>query len=103
MMLSSPDARDVIECAQGFAKETVREIDTNFEGLVAEILAPLTTRDKHPVLPAKQIAHLLATSAHGYKEVATTVEELRTMIAGLITLTLAALKQSPPSKKEKHR
>lgn len=102
MMLSSPDARDVIECAQGFARETVRAIDTEFEALLVEILRPLT-RGKHSVLPAAQIAHLLATSAHGYKEVATTVDQLRTMIAGLLTLTLAALEPPAEYKKSKHK
>jgi AcrR family transcriptional regulator len=102
MMLSSPDARDVIECAQGFARETVRAIDSEFETVLVEILRPLT-RGKPPVLPASQIAHLLASSAHGYKEMSTTVEQLRTMIAGLITLTLAALEPRADHKKTKHK
>jgi len=103
MMLQSPDTRDVIECALGFARETVRAINTDFEALLVEILRPLTTRDKHPVLPAAQIAHLLAASAHGYKEAASTVEQLRAMIAGLIALTLAALQPHTAPKKLKKR
>ena len=55
------------------------------------------------ILPAAQIAHLLAASARGYKEAASTVEQLRAMIAGLIALTLAALQPHTAPKKLKKR
>jgi AcrR family transcriptional regulator len=91
LMLSSPDAKDLVYCTHGFARETIDQIDVEFEALLVEILQPLTASTRKSVLPAAQVAHLLAASIHGYKEAASSVAELRTMIAGLITLTLAAL------------
>ncbi len=102
LMLASPDARDVIECAQGFARDTVLAISAAFETVVVDILRPLT-KGRRAVLPAAEIAHLLAASAHGFKESVTTVEQLRSMIAGLLTLTLAALEDAPAGKKHKRR
>jgi AcrR family transcriptional regulator len=92
LMLASPDAGDVIDCTHSFAKETVAQIDLEFESVLLEILAPIKSAKKHkPVIPLAQVVHLLAASAHGYKESASSVAELRGMIAGLIKLTLAAL------------
>jgi AcrR family transcriptional regulator len=92
IMLSSPDAKDLVDCSHGFAKETIQQISEEFEALLIEILGPVVSSSHKSVLPAPQIAHLLAASTHGYKEAASSVAELRTMIAGLITLTLAALR-----------
>jgi len=41
------------------------------------------------------VAHLLASSVHGFKEVSTSIEELRAMVAGLVKLTLAATPLRP--------
>jgi len=91
LMLNAPDAKDVIDCTHGFARQTIEEIDAEFKKLLLEILAPLKSRSYKSIVPLPQVAHLLAASAHGYKESATGVAELRTMIAGLIKLTLTAL------------
>jgi AcrR family transcriptional regulator len=91
LMLSSPDARDLVDCTHGFAKETMQQIGVEFEALLVEILQPLAPAGQTSVLPIAQVAQLLAASIHGYKEAAGSVAELRVMIAGLIKLTLAAL------------
>ena len=39
----------------------------------------------------QQIARILTRAVHGFKESATSLEDLRTMIDGLLTMTLAAL------------
>jgi AcrR family transcriptional regulator len=93
LMRASPDAGDVIDCTHGFARETVAAIDREFESMLLDILEPLKQHGKvhKPVIPLSQVAHLLAASAHGYKESAATAPELRSMITGLIKLTLAAL------------
>jgi AcrR family transcriptional regulator len=95
LMLNSPDAKDVIECTHGFAKEAISKTGAEFETLLLEILAPLKARSNKPVIPLPQVAHLLATSVHGYKESAADVADLRAMIAGLLKLTLAALQPKP--------
>jgi AcrR family transcriptional regulator len=91
VMLNSPDARDLVDCTHGFAKETMQRIGVEFEELLVEILKPLVPAGQTSVLPITQVAQLMAASIHGYKEVAGSVAELRTMIAGLIKLMLAAM------------
>ena len=100
IMLKSPDARDLVECGQGFAHETLAQTAAQFEAILVEILAPLKAPAKSIGLSTPQIAHLLATSVHGFKEPAASVEELRALIDGLLKLTLSALSGSPgPARK----
>jgi AcrR family transcriptional regulator len=99
LMLASPDAKDLIDCVQGFARETFRQISSEFEALLVEILAPLAEApltDGASELGAGQIAHLLNASIQGLKESAASVDDLRSMISGLIMLTVAAMR-SPAS------
>jgi AcrR family transcriptional regulator len=91
LMLSSPDAKEIVDCTHSFAKDTIQAITVEFEALLVEILEPLASTRKS-VLPIPQVAHLLSASVHGYKDAAGSVDELRSMIAGIITLTLAALR-----------
>jgi AcrR family transcriptional regulator len=91
LMLSSPDAKEIVDCTHSFAKDTIQAITVEFEALLVEILEPLASTRKS-ILPIPQVAHLLSASVHGYKEAASSVDELRSMIAGIITLTLAALR-----------
>jgi AcrR family transcriptional regulator len=97
-MQSSPNARDLIECVELFARDTVNEVNAQFEALLAEVLAtfvtsPIASADGTADLDARKIARLLASAAHGSKETAAGVEDLRAMIHGMITLTTAALRQ----------
>jgi len=97
MMQSSPDARDLIECVEQFARETIGEIEAQFQALLAEIfepfaVLPVKSSDGHTDLDVEDIARLLAASAHGCKDAATSVDDLRALIYGMITLTIAALR-----------
>lgn len=102
IMQSSPDAKDLVNCGQDFACDVLAKISADFESLLIEILKPLVARDKPAILPPAQIAHLLASAIHGFKDAAASVAELRKLIHGLIALTLAALqtpKRGPQSAK----
>jgi AcrR family transcriptional regulator len=97
MMQSSPDARDLIECVEQFARETIGAIEMQFQTLLAEIfepfaISPVKSSDGQADLDVAQVVRLLAASAHGCKDAATSVEDLRAMIYGMITLTIAALR-----------
>ncbi len=88
----SPDAKDLAEFAHGFAKEAIRPYYAEFEQVLIEILKPLVSlQGRNAALSAEQIAHLLASAVQGFKESASDAAVLRTMIHGMITLTLAAL------------
>ncbi|WP_263357437.1 TetR/AcrR family transcriptional regulator [Acidicapsa ligni] len=91
LMLASPDARDLAHCGEGFASEVLGRISAEFESILQLILEPVVAANGAAILPAAQVAHLLAASAHGYKDASKSISELREMIHGLITLTLAAL------------
>lgn len=97
VMQTSPDARDLIECVHGFARQTSNEMNADFEGVLVEIFAPLVScslksADGLSDLDLAQTARLLAASAHGFKDAATSVDDLRRMVHGLITLTVVALR-----------
>jgi len=59
-----------------------------FEAELASILTPLMA--KAPQLSPAQIARILTRAVHGFKESASSLEDLRAMIDGLLTMTLAA-------------
>jgi len=97
IMLESPDAKDLVDCTHGFASGIMDKATAEFEALLVEILSPavktpVTSMAGESELQAEEIAHLLASSIHGFKESAKSIRELRTMINGLITLTIAALR-----------
>jgi AcrR family transcriptional regulator len=97
LMLASPDAKDLVECSHGFAKATFDQIYAGFEAVIAEILALHVghfrrSSARGSQLTEAQIAHLIVAATHGFKESAKDIAELRSMIAGLIALTLAAVR-----------
>ena len=88
LLMASPDAKELIDSSFTFAKEAMGQGDAAFEAELVSILSPLTPKAPHPS-PA-QIARILTRAVHGFKESATSLEDLRGMIDGLLTLTLAA-------------
>ena len=88
--MASPDDKVLIDCRFTFAKESMGQGDAAFEAELASILAPLMAKAP-PQSPAPaQIARILTRAVHGFKESASSLEDLRAMIDGLLTLTLAA-------------
>ncbi|MCS6766632.1 MAG: TetR/AcrR family transcriptional regulator [Candidatus Protistobacter heckmanni] len=93
-IMESPEARDLIECGQGFAKPTMDAAYAAFEKEVAAILRPLTEGKaksaKSAGLKAEEVAHVLAQAIPGFKAGAKDETELRALFQGVISLTLAA-------------
>jgi AcrR family transcriptional regulator len=91
LMLESPDARDLIHGGCTFAAETLARSYRAFEAQLVQILETLP-RSPSAVNPQlDRIAHVLATSVHGFKETAKSVEELKDMIEVLLDLTITSL------------
>ena len=91
LMADSPDAKDLANCGFAFAEEAVNEGYAAFE---AELLAILTSIHPSKSIPGTspaEIAHILASTARGFKASAHSAEELRGMIDGLLKIVLAAL------------
>jgi len=88
---AAPDARDLYESSYEFAAEVTTRAAADFVALVAHILEPLVRRQSRVALSSAQIAGILASAVPGFKSVVTTTEQLRAMIAHLITIVLASL------------
>lgn len=77
---------------RGYAKDlgvTVEIFHSNSEGAVVDRLYSAHEEAFDGAI-FKQIARILTRAVHGFKESASSLEDLRGMIDGLLTLTLAA-------------
>ena len=89
LLMASPDAKELIDCSFTFARDTIDRSYTAFEAELEAILAPLEGR-AGPLTPAA-IARILTRSVHGFKETASSPDELRALVDGLLTMVLAPL------------
>jgi AcrR family transcriptional regulator len=91
LVQASPDAKDLYESGYQFAAEVTAKAAADFVALVADVLDPLVCQQAKVALSSVQIARILASAVLGFKGSVTTTEQLRTMIARLITIVLASL------------
>src|SRR5258708_25604658 len=91
MIQASPDAKDILESGYEFAAEITLQAFSDFEKILSDVLRPLMTSQAEKNLSSDQLAHILSTAVHGFKESATSVVQLRHMIEGLITIVIAGL------------
>ena len=90
IMMTSPEARELVECSFAFAQVSLKQGYKKFEATIAPALASLL--ETHPIkahLPAEDIAHLLASAVRGFKQTATTPDELRQLIKELLMLSFS--------------
>jgi len=93
LLLASPDAKELVDCSFTFAKGAIDQGYAAFEAELVAILAPLTAKAPAAWPAPAQIARILARAVHGFKESATSLEDLRAMIDGLLEMTLASLER----------
>lgn len=91
MTQASPDAKDILESGYEFASQITSHAYSDFEEIVADILRPIVSTQTEETLSAEQLAHILTTASHGFKESASSTVQLRQMIKGLIIVVLAGL------------
>ncbi len=91
MLNTSPDAKELIDCGFEFAREAIDQSAQAFEAELTAILAPLAAAIPEPALAPEQIARILSRAVQGFKQSATTADELRAMIDGLLGMTLPSL------------
>ncbi|MDB6079856.1 MAG: bacterial regulatory s, tetR family protein, partial [Akkermansiaceae bacterium] len=97
MILASPDARDLLESGYAFAAEVVQGAFAEFETVLVELLGPAVKAQSGVKLPAARIAHILTTAPVGFKQAAASADQLREMIAALVTMVLAGLGEAQAS------
>lgn len=100
MVQSFPDTRDLLESSYTVAGEVVTEAFAEFEKIVEGILEPLITSPNVTLSP-KQLAHILTSAIHGFKNAAGNVAELRQLFDDLITVILASIQNSNENSKSK--
>ena len=88
MMLNSPEAKELVECSLGFAQASLTQGYHKFESMIAPILATLGHKRlaKMP-LASERTAHVFASAVRGFKQTATSPEELRQLIKDLLMLS----------------
>ncbi len=91
LVQASPDATDLYESSYQFAAEVTATATADFVALVADVLDPLVRQQATVALSSVQIAQVFASAVLGFKGIVTTTEQLRSMIARLITIVLASL------------
>lgn len=97
LVMTSPDAHELIECTVGFARATQRDGYARFEEAITPVLAPLAKELPGAMsIPAGRIAQLLARAVQGFKQSADSTDELRAMINDLLDLVLAAAAMAQP-------
>ena len=88
IMINSPEAKELVECSLGFAQASLSQGYIKFESIIVPVLATLT--QGHPVktpLKSERIAHILASAVRGFKQTATSPDELRQLIKDLLMLS----------------
>ncbi|MEM7248989.1 MAG: TetR/AcrR family transcriptional regulator [Acidobacteriota bacterium] len=81
---------ELSDCTHGFAREVVTTMYRDFEVLLVDILEPEKDGLSRRGLTTEHVARVLAVAVRGFKETARDVDELRALIEGILTLTLAA-------------
>jgi AcrR family transcriptional regulator len=99
MMLASPDAKDLYESSYQFATEVMVKTTSDFIALIAEVIDPLVRRQSDVNLSSVHIARIMTSAVPGFKGSATTTDELRELIGGLIMVVLASIGHSRETEK----
>jgi TetR/AcrR family transcriptional regulator of autoinduction and epiphytic fitness len=90
VMMNSPEAKELMECSLGFARDSLSQGYHKFELMIVPVLATLTKRHSaKPSIAPERIAHVLASAVRGFKQTATTPTELRRLIKELLALSLS--------------
>jgi len=91
MLTATPDAKELIDCGFEFAREALDQGAQAFEAELAAVLAPHCAVAPSPALAPGQVARILTRAVQGFKQTATSAEDLRAMIDGLLGMTLPSL------------
>ncbi len=87
---AAPEAKDLIECSFEFAQPSLRLGYSKFEAAIVPVLASLAQgRPARAHLTPERTAHVLASAVRGFKQTASTPDELRQLIKELLRLSLA--------------
>jgi AcrR family transcriptional regulator len=90
LIATAPDAKELIDCGFSFAREALDQGSLAFERELAGILAIHGAQPPAASQTPEQTARILTCAVHGFKQTATSTEDLRGMIDGLLAMVLAS-------------
>lgn len=90
--IDSINGRDLLTNVERYAPEAVQNLYMEFERQLTVLLAP-SVRKKGVGSSAEDIAHLLALASKGLKSSSSSLLELKRLIDGLVSLTVAAIEK----------
>jgi AcrR family transcriptional regulator len=89
MMLASSEVAELVECTFGFAQDSVRQGYRSFEKIIVPILRSHSVFQNSKItISAEKAAHVISSSARGFKISAKDPAGLRSLIKDLLILTL---------------
>ena len=94
LLMATPDAKELVDCGFEFAKDAIEQSLAAFETELTIVLTPLCAETPSQTLTPDQIARILTRAVHGFKESATSPEDLRAMIDGLLRMVLGSLRSA---------
>jgi AcrR family transcriptional regulator len=91
MVMASQEAKELVDCSFDFAQPALRQGYDKFEAAIAPVLSSLAARQKTKAnMAPEKVAHVLASAVRGFKQTATTPDELRQLINDLLALSFSA-------------
>ena len=88
--IDSEGGREMMATIGEFSPKGIDEIYATFEKYVIEILRPVVKKDAS--LSVKDLAHILAMATKGLKASSSSTAELERLVGGLVSMTLAMVK-----------
>lgn len=101
LIMSAPDAKELIYCCYEFSKEVFEEVGAAFEAELIKLIRPILKSNVSSSLSVKMTAKILRNAVRGFKEVAENATELRRMIKDFLVIVILAINSSPNQLKNK--
>lgn len=101
LIMSTPNAKELIYCCYEFSKEVFEELGAAFESELVKLIKPLLKSNPSSTLSAKMIARILRTGVRGFKDAAENATELRRMIKNFLVIILLAINSPSHQSKDK--
>lgn len=101
LILSSPDAKELLDCIHEFSKDVYEKAGAAFEGELVKVLKPLMKPSAPGVPSATTVARILRNAARGFKVASKNSAELRGMMKNLIEIIIYAVLLPAPKQTKK--
>lgn len=102
LIMSAPDAKELIYCCYEFSREVFEEVGAAFEAELFKLIQPLLKANDATSISGKMTATILRNAVRGFKDAAENAAELRRMIKGFLAIVMLALDPARHQNKSKN-